>query len=71
MKNKNENFEKKKEYFKKIWKIIKKNKLKNKKTLKSLKKVEKSRGFGQMVRLGESMLGNTSYKTEIVKKPMT
>ena len=62
---------KKKEYFKKIWKIIKKNKLKDKKTLKSLKKVEKSRGFVQMVRLGESMLGNTSYKTEIVKKPMT
>ena len=42
--------------------------MKNKKTLKSLKKVEKPRGFGQMVRLGESMLGNTSYKRKIGEK---
>ena len=43
------NFEKK--YLKRNWKIIKK-KFENKKTLKNLKKGWKTRGFGQMVRLG-------------------
>ena len=52
---KNENFEK--IYSKRIWKLIKKKKRKKKnwkmrKHLESWKKVEKTRGFGQMVRLG-------------------
>ena len=48
MKIKNENFEKK-NIKKEIEKYSKK--LKNKKTLKKLKNGEKTRGFGQMVRL--------------------
>ena len=42
-----------KKYIKRTWKLIKKKrKLKNEKTLIKLKKSWKTRGFGQMVRLG-------------------